>query len=390
MKKSILTIVLAALMLIGFTACEQAVYKVPTGLSVTATRTGYLTGEPIDINTISGTLEYSDGSTRSISGSELSIVSGSNAGAGTGVYTVSYGNLVAILEVTEYEVADITSLAISDLPATVEAEETSVEVEGVATLPNGDTSNVDVTLTINALTQVGATAEPTISTYTVGNGTVSKDKVTGTDDWQVTVVSAGEFDITDIKTISVTYVNTTTPDAAAGTYYVDDVVTYKVWGTDNAGNTRELTTSEYGVVDGATLPASFTITQTAGTTEYVLFARSNPTIRTATGQGVKAPAGNAWVESVTFEKKADAQNLAATGGTLNVNQLTTYYDVKLVKHGDSASFTPSADNTSITKGTWAANTAASTTVFTPEISVKVGKIADWRTATVNQLTVAGV
>ena len=385
MKKSILTIVLAALMLIGFTACEQAVYKVPTGLSVTATRTGYLTGEPIDINTISGTLEYSDGSTRSISGSELSIVSGS----GAGVYTVSYGNLVAILEVTEYKVADITSLAISDLPATVEAKETSVEVEGVATLPNGDTSNVDVTLTITALTQVGATAEPTISTYTVGNGTVSADKVTGTDDWQVTVVSAGEFDITDIKTISVTYVNTTTPDAAAGTYYVDDVVTYKVWGTDNAGNTRELTTSEYGVVDGATLPASFTITEKAGDTEYLLYAKVDPTVRTSAGLGIKAPQGKAWVESVTFTKSSTAQELAAAGGNLQVTQLTNYYDVNVVKHGDSAAFVPSTTNTSITAGKWPANTASTTTVFAPEIMVKVGKIADWKVATAEQLVVAG-
>ena len=385
MKKSILTIVLAALMLIGFTACEQAVYKVPTGLSVTATRTGYLAGESIDINTISGTLEYSDGSTRSISGSELSVVS---AGQGAGVYVVSYGNLTATLEVTEYAVNKIETLAVSDLPATVKANNTTVEVEGIATLPNGDTSNVDVTLTIDALAQVGTTAEPNITAYKV-NTTPYTGKVTGTDDWQVTVISAGEFDITDIKSISVTYVNTTTPDASAGTYYVDDVVTYKVWGTDNAGNTRELTTSEYGVVDGATLPASFTITEKAGDTEYLLYAKVDPTVRTATNSGIKAPQGTAWVESVTFTKKATAQELAAAGGTLQVTQLTNYYDVNVVKHGESAAFVPSATNTSITAGKWAANTASSATVFAPEIMVKVGKIADWTTATAEQLVVAG-
>ena len=382
MKKSILTIVLAALMLIGFTACEQAVYKVPTGLSVTATRTGYLAGEPIDINTISGTLEYSDGSTRSISGSELSIV------GGEGVYVASYGKLTATLEITEYKVADIKSLAISELPTTVEAKATSVEAEGVATLPNGDTSNVDVTLTITALTQVGTTAEPKITAYAV-NTMAYTGEVTGTDDWQVTVVSAGEFDITDIKTISVTYVNTTTPDAAAGTYYVDDVVTYKVWGTDNAGNTRELTTSEYGVVDGATLPASFTITEKAGDTEYLLYAKVNPTVRTSAGSGIKAPQGQAWVESVTFTKSSTAHELAAAGGTLQVTQLTNYYDVNVVKHGESAAFVPSTTNTSITAGKWPANTASTTTVFAPEIMVKVGKIADWKVATAEQLVVAG-
>ena len=138
---------------------------------------------------------------------------------------------------------------------------------------------------------------------------------------------------------------------------------------------------------GKTLPASFTVKEAAGTDEYKLYLASDPTKVTSTA--LKAPHGIAWVESVTFEKIAEKE-LAAAGGTLEVSQLSTYYTVKAVKHGDSASFTPSADNTVITNGTWAANEATTDTVFAPSIMVKVGKGAGaWVAATANQLTVAG-
>ena len=379
-KKSIFVVALAALMLFGFTACEQAVYKVPTGLSVTATRTGYLEGESIDINTISGTLEYSDGSTRSISGSELSIVS---AGQNTGVYAVSYGELKATLEVSVYAVDEIKTLAISNLPATVEVNATSVDADGVATLPNGETTNVDVTLTITALTQAGATAEPNITAYAVNTKSYT-GKVTGTDDWSVSVVAdSDKYDENNIDRLVVEYM---VDSKVTNSFYVDETVTFAVYAYDKNGNKSGALTkdADYGVLEGATIPASFTVKETAGDTTYTVYSMDDPT-KTAT---IRAPQGIAYVQSVTFTKKDNAPELSAAGGTLTVGQLATYYDFTLTKHGDTATFTPSESNCVITKGTWEKNEGSGTTPFTPSIMVKVGKDPVWTAATASQLTVA--
>ena len=397
MKKTILVTMLAVAMLFAFTACEQQGYKIPTGLTATATKTSYLAGSSADASTITGVLEYSDGSTKTIPGTALMI---NDSGLDSGVISVSYstanGDLEFRIPVTVYKVADVTSVAISELPATAKAnDETFDEVPAVATLPDGTTEDVEVTITTSAITgAVGSSVKPTVSKVNIGTDDTTNfypSKVTGLDNWSVTVSNASTFDEDSISSLAVEYVNTTTPEASAGTYYVDDVVTYKVYAVDSSSNRKELAPGEYGVIGGATLPASFNITTTAGTTEYTLYLVADPTKTTASGQGVKAPAGKAWVESVSFTKKAEASKLAAAGGKLEVTNLSTYYDVKVVGHGGSAaSFTPSAANCVITAGTWAENKAITDTVFTPSIMVNVGKgDGAWTVATAEQLVVAG-
>ena len=379
--------VLAALMLFAFTACESQGYKIPTGLTVTATKTSYLAGADLDMSTISGVLEYSDGSTRTISGSELN---GNRTASASVIFTygTASGGLSATVDFTIYQPSEITKLTVSELPETAKSGDTEFEnVPAVATLPDGTTADVKTTITVTAISgSVGTSVAVTPSKVEV-DGTDLFAKTEGLDNWKVTVVNSSDFNDKTIASLAIEYVNTTTPTAVAGTYYVDDVVTYKVYAVDGSGNRKELTSGEYGVMGGKTLPASFTVKEAAGTDEYKLYLASDPTKVTSTA--LKAPQGTACVESVTFEKIAEKE-LAAAGGTLEVSQLSTYYTVKAVKHGDSASFTPSADNTVITNGTWAANEATTDTVFAPSIMVKVGKGAGaWVAATANQLTVAG-
>ena len=397
MTKKILVALIAVAMLFAFTACEQQGYKIPTGITVSTTKTSYLAGSSADASSITAVLEYSDGSTKSVPGTDLMI---DDSNLDSGVVSVSYstasGNLIASFNVTVYKVSEVTGVAISELPATAKATDTTfTEVPAVATLPDGTTADVEVKITTTAISgAVGSSVKPVVSAVNIGSDSSTNfypSKVSGLDNWSVTIANPSAFDEDTIASLAVEYVNTTTPEATAGTYYVDDVVTYKVYAVDGSGNRRELSPSEYGVIGGATLPASFNITAEAGKTEYKLYLVADPTKTTASGSGVKAPAGKAWVESVSFTNKEGAPKLAATGGTLSVSNLTIYYNVNIVGHGGSAAtFTPSAANCVITNDTWAANTSENGTVFTPSIMVKVGKgDGAWTTATAAQLVVAG-
>lgn len=373
-KKSIFVVALAALMLIAFTACEQPVYKVPTGLSVTSTRTAYLAGESIDMSTITGTLEYSDGSTRSVSGSELSVLS-----AGSGKFEFGYSNLKATLELTEYAVTDITSLAISGLPTTVVKDSTTVDVKGVATLPNGETSNVDVELTIKGVDTVGASVEPTISVYNIGKDTVSREKVTGIDDWKVTVVTGEDFDATKITSIKVEQTN---PNAD-GKQWVLDTVSYKVIATDANGTTKELTSGEYTWKDGKAPASSYQLKKTAATEKYVAILNSNPSI---TSSEFSYSAGTPWIREITVVKIADAAPSSIPSGP--VTDVNAYYDFTAEwaggkeQAGDEWTYTAGTNGvlfnpTVPTYGT----DAGEATTYVASFSLKYGKDNAWHAKT---------
>ena len=377
-KKSIFVVALAALMLIAFTACEQPVYKVPTGLSVTSTRTAYLAGESIDMSTITGTLEYSDGSTRSVSGSELSVLS-----AGNGKFEFGYSNLKATLEFTEYAVTDITSLAISGLPTTVVKDSTTVDVKGVATLPNGETSNVDVELTITGVGTVGASVEPTISTYTIAIGegvAISKDKVTGIDDWKVTVVTGEDFDATKITSIKVEQTN---PNAD-GKQWVLDTVSYKVIATDVNGTTKELTTSEYTWKDGKAPASSYQLKKAAATEKYVAVLNSNPSI---TSNEFNYSAGTPWITNISVAKSETSteETTIAGGATYTVS---TYYKFNVEWAGGKEQSGTEWTYTEGTNGVLFNPTvptygtdAGEATTYTASFSLQYGKDDAWHAKT---------
>ena len=383
--KKILIAVLAVAVLFGFAACEEQGYKVPTGLTISTTKASYLEGQAVDLSTVTGKLEYSDGTFRTLAGNELSEVVLAN-----GVITASYGgaDLTASVPVTVYGYADVTALAVSDLPTSAKVDKESFEVPAVATLPDGTTANVKANIAVTAIAgSVGDSVVVTVSSVSIvgdEDSTDLKAKTTGiADDWKVTIVNLTEFDPEKVASIAIVATNTTTPKAGVVAPYVDDVLSISVVATDEEGATKTLTSSEYGVMSGKTLPATVTAKENAGTEGVVVYLLSNPSIKSS---AFNAPKGTAWIESVSFVAKEDAE-LAAAGGSLTPDTLSQYYEIKTVGHGGEAQtkFTPSADNCIITNDTWTEDDA----VFTPAISVKIGRGGnDWVTAAVDQLAVA--
>ena len=70
--KKIAYILVAAVLVLGFTACSQAMtYKTPMGLTAVVDKTDYLVGEEFDPSTATVTVTFTDNSTATFKGSEL-------------------------------------------------------------------------------------------------------------------------------------------------------------------------------------------------------------------------------------------------------------------------------------------------------------------------------
>ena len=173
MKKSISAILVAALMLVAFTACNNEVpaYKVPTGLTIQVTRTDYLVGEAVDPSTISGTVDFFDGSSKALSGTELSysVTGGSNGLIGKGANTIlsTYGGTLG---------ADNTLVSAS-------ARVMGYEVEKVV-LGNLPT---EVTQGTTPSTTASVPTDDVTVTVTYDNGQKTRDLVAGEYNLQLTV-----------------------------------------------------------------------------------------------------------------------------------------------------------------------------------------------------------
>ena len=180
MKKCILIGALAALMLFAFTACEpQATYKVPTGLTISTTKTAYLVGETLDVASFTGTVRYSDGSSDKLSGSELSLAFGesnttgkieANANTVTATYGGVTGTEVTVVSATTtvygYEAKNAVITGVPEVVArsTSDGDEQDVVLE-----------NPTVTVDVNGESRTLAANEYVLSAKVDTSGTVGED-----------------------------------------------------------------------------------------------------------------------------------------------------------------------------------------------------------------------
>ena len=161
MKKSILIGVLAALMLFAFVACEQQIptYKVPTGLSISTAKTNYIVGETLDTSAFTGTVRYSDGSSDTLAGSELSLSVPAQDGkivANANKVTATYGAGENAVEATAVVYGNYVSAAvIGNLPTSVAQASASGNAEQAISADG-------VTVTV---TYAGETRELTAGEY---------------------------------------------------------------------------------------------------------------------------------------------------------------------------------------------------------------------------------
>ncbi len=204
MKKTILTIMVAAMMLVAFTACEQQMptYKNADFISVNQT-TAFIKGQPFDASYFTVTLHYTDGSTSTVG--STGIVSAPNWAAGDHTVTAKINeDLQATIKAN---VVDPTSAVVN---ATVNADYTVVTGAGL--------SEKDL------VTEVIKDSSPAKTYITVDSVVLSNGDTT--------------FTITDSDYVTVKANISVEQRTTAGTYQIPFEVTYD----DNEVETESVAT----------------------------------------------------------------------------------------------------------------------------------------------------
>ena len=233
--------VLAALMLVAFTACDNTTptYKVPISMTAQASKADYLVGETLAAEDITATVYYSDGSSQAFTGVELgvadkTIVAGVNNasvefGLGNAAVTAPSGssksnNVTAVVSVMGYSV---DSAVLADLPTTAvwDSEENKA---------TADLSSVSVTVSYNnGTTRVMTEDEFSLSFDMTSIGAGDKGvpavelKLFGTSDISGKVKLPADYEITVSEGADGNFDDTRTP------------ITYEIVLTDEAGNPVE-------------------------------------------------------------------------------------------------------------------------------------------------------
>ena len=175
MKKTILTIMVAAMMLVAFTACEQQMptYKTPVGMTLQASKTVYLEGEAFDESTLTGVVTYSDGSSDTFTGSQLNYNATSGA-TNNGVRPLSItaeygltGKEVSAQTTVYYYTVAADDITVGNIPTVATSTGTGYKI---------DLSEVTVTVNVGGETrELVRGTEFTNTDYTDGSGSYTED-----------------------------------------------------------------------------------------------------------------------------------------------------------------------------------------------------------------------
>lgn len=285
--KKIAYILVAAVLVLGFTACSQTMtYKTPMGLTAVVDKTDYLVGEEFDPSTATVTVTFTDNSTATFKGSELSYTMYEGGTAATdndltikanSYVSFSYGGKeVVVSNKAAINPRTAVSVVLSNLPETTTTDGKKVNapdvsaVTGVMTLDNGATREVSVADgSINVTPVVtGITAEAaenvsidyTVTTY----GSKPVDDVAPENGYKINVtLDKGDFnEEVAAYTFDVVYYldgkELKTADEPSATkkdgFYLGQNLTWKVVLSD--GNTTkdvDITSSDYYAVNGVSL-----------------------------------------------------------------------------------------------------------------------------------------
>ena len=277
MKNKVLIGVLALMMLIAFTACDtQAGYKLPVGMTATASKTQYLKGETIDPTTIVATVQFSDGSSQDLDGSKLGVAAATIT-ADTKV-DLEYGvGANAVSSSVQLYVGTVKEITLGNLPTEAAADgsidDSAMTATVIDSFGNTRTLNAgDFEVTAKAETSGTDKGKVTVSTVKVFDQEVTTIK--GTTGWKVTVATATtpeeEFDATKAYSYYFVVLDGTTPVDGAelnGTpftfdeQYVGESFSWQIWKVNTENNAHAVaTSSDYYVVSGTAPANSFTLT----------------------------------------------------------------------------------------------------------------------------------
>ena len=262
MKKTILTIMVAAMMLVAFTACEQQpnvwnpVGKTVEYVTIQSGDTEYLVGQPFDASRYTLAITYKDGTTGTENGNGiLSVEDNAEDTAGSKSVDVTIGNYTGTLNVTYYDIDKLT----------IEGAATTSVVQGTT-----DPDKIDLT---------GAT----VTAYYANSG---KTMELAENEYKVMSVVAKEVGA-DKGTVFVTYTGTTLEESKYATFTVDVTEPGEVISAADVTAIKSVTFVGDPIFAGssaasaATSTSNWKVVGTDGTNEYT-FKANEFTVSAAT------------------------------------------------------------------------------------------------------------
>ena len=351
--KSIIYVCLAAVLILGVTACQEPqVYKVPAGLVANVTKTNYIVGEDFDPSTLSAVVTYTDGSTKTFNGTQLKYtlsdgsddITDGKVAANT-IVEVSYAGVSNKASFTAYTVSSVT---LANLPTTAswDGKKATVDPDGItvtATLSNNTTRELtareyDLTLTptktSGSVTAGDKDVPVVVSAEVYGTGV---SLVNGIDDWTVDVGTQDFNDESESFTLKVDEkLDGVAYNPASDTAYFGQVLTWEIYVEDKDGGKKVLTSNDYWVQNNETLPSSVTIGRDTVDKTYTIILKEDLS-KTAT---ITVKAGVNYVTDVVLNGYVEGKAPTAAGQTIQLNEqtisCTPVYKVTYDKEKDSA------------------------------------------------------
>ncbi len=350
-KKSIFVVALAALMLIAFTACEQQIstYKVPVGLTLTTTKTEYFTDEALDPSTFSGVVEYSDGSTQTLSGTELSLSETAGkveASYGSGSYIAKASVDVARYAIESVKLSNLSTTATEDEDgnAIVSTDGISVTASyngGKTRVLDADDYKIDVKFAMADATAdedgLYTVAKTCVFLNMFGGSNYSTSKISWDGDWKVDVDPyTEEFVAKDVDYYDVEYTVTrngeVVEDPDMENLYIGDEVKWTIFAytgyeaSPSVTYTAKQEVEDYYVKNNVSTKSSYTITADTAESFTVVIANpntdaENTSIDVEIGSGTNANYITG-VKSITIKDSLSAED------SISFEDLTIEFDWK--------------------------------------------------------------
>ena len=286
MKKSISAILIAALMLFAFTACEQQM-QWPTNLealNVTYAGTSesfYIVGETIDPADVSVNVEFTDGTSRTYSGEQLGLTALQLASTSTNTNVSFAGKNDWQISIPAVAVADCTYIVdVSGAKATIIEKNGTLSTVGVKVEASYEGATKDVT----DVTSIASTITYYLAADTTGavdtKTAVELDEnapsyITLEGTWELTVKDSDYDAETDLVSVSVTQADDNEVFAVGTTKNKLSNVKYVVTGTYADGHSAVISGATVEFDDYATTyaftstaPMTFDVTYTSNNVKY--------------------------------------------------------------------------------------------------------------------------
>lgn len=338
MKKTILTIMVAAMMLVAFTACEQTTPNfIPKNVSAITIQQNedFLVGEMFDPSRFSVYVEFTDGSpAQTIDGSDIVTATGlvdGRVGAST-IANATYGyssNGSAVTATRTIRAYAVESVTLANLPTTGETDGTDTTIDTSAVTAsvaynNGAatrelaTNEFEVEAT-SAVTYEAEDVVPTVKVYLFGSSTETSAEIIGTENWTVDI-SVKAKTPGDVADVAVVYLYDGEEIAFSGldafTPYLRDVISVQLWTVDSTGTkvAQVTDTNNITVLNGGTWSPSYTVSSAEQGISFIYTYTDEDGDKHQYDGSVTIPDGDNYISTVTGLQIAEARKSAMQKG----------------------------------------------------------------------------